>query len=153
MYTPQDAMRTILFDTQFDDKDENTFFGEIDNTTIKMPKVTSDKRNLTWAKLIKNYCADRLKNKPQNQQWCWLVEANHTAGGTGSARWSCKHKISSDGTGNWYVVCFIIFFIYKKKYIIKNFNSFLIILIKARCRQNVSYAIIESCISKLQRLH
>jgi len=74
------------------------FFGEIDGISIKMPIRSNDGRQLTWEKLIKNYC-NKIQNSPENQQWCWLVPANHKGGGT-SFEWSCKHKINVSGNGN-----------------------------------------------------
>jgi hypothetical protein len=79
----------------------NPIFGTIDNANPIMPRSDDDDgRKLTWTKLIKDYCG-KITNRPENRLWCWFVPSNHTAGGTGTTRWSCKHKISSTGTGNW----------------------------------------------------
>jgi hypothetical protein len=75
-------------------------FGPIDNVNPIMPRHNDDGRKLTWEKLINDYC-DKITNNPQSQAWCWFVRANHSAGGTGTTKCCCKHKISITGTGNW----------------------------------------------------
>lgn len=75
-------------------------FGPIDNVHPIMPRHSDDRRKLTWQKLINDYC-DKITNNPEGQTWCWFVPANHSAGGPGTTKCSCKHKISTTGTGNW----------------------------------------------------
>jgi len=105
---PCDTLVAILFYGKCSTAGKKALIGDIDNVSIRMPSVLDDRRKLTWYKLIVLYCYKNLANKPQGREWCWLVPANHSAGGKNtSSGWTCRHKISHDGNKNWYVcVCF-----------------------------------------------
>jgi len=96
VFTPKYLMLWLLSKVP----SKNPIFGTIDNVNPIMPRDDNDGRKLTWNKLITDYC-EKITNGPESQSWCWFVPSNHTAGGTGTTRWSCKHKLSSTGTSNW----------------------------------------------------
>ena len=68
-------------------------FGPLEDESLRMPKFcATDKRKLTWAKLIDNL-ASLVQNDPKDDITCWFVPANK-ADGTHTC------KLSKDGSRN-----------------------------------------------------
>jgi len=84
-------------------EDTHSMFGPLSDGLLQLPRYSTDKRALTWKKLIDSVSA-KIVNQPDSDECCWFVEAN--LAGSSSTRSSSSNtavhhfKLSPNGSGN-----------------------------------------------------
>lgn len=88
--------------------DGHAMLGELSDASLRMPRQSSDGRQLTWHKTVM-IISSKIVNQPTCDMDCWYVAANHAGSRNPSDRRDHIVKFSAQGSKNKWITARVLY--------------------------------------------